>query len=303
MRTVEMVLMTKSSKYGAYCVAGFDAADGRWIRLVSDDEATHGAITDEMLFDRAAGRCAEILDRVRVDIDRDVPGSVQTENVLVVGTGRIRILGRMTIEEAVRLHPFEERDALFFSHHHIVEADISAIHHSLEFVKAEHLLIYTVIGASGKPKYKVDFMCGGRQYTQFAMTDPAYYDKKTLHLDEAGLVLSISDDEWSRENGHFIYTARIVDLTPRSRRIQKILSGKKRALVGIGAAAAAVLLLALGLRTIRADIVYVPRHTGAKYHLSDSCELLSNPQAALRIPTVVGRMFWKPCGMCADAGE
>lgn len=300
MRTIEMILMTKSSKYGAYCVAGFDVSEGRWVRLVSEDEDTHGAIDDEMLFDRAAGRCADVLDHVRVEIEGDVPSSVQTENVLVRGTGKIRILRRAKIGEAVRLHPFEERDALFSSHRYVVEADISTIHHSLEFVQATNLHLYTVTGSSGKPKYKADFECGGRRYTTFAMTDPAYYEKKNVWLDHAALALSISDDEWSRANGHYIYVAKIFDLTKKKRPARIILPDRRiLGRIGAGAAAALVILL-LGLWISKMDKVYVPPHTGARYHAARDCVQMTNPQAARAYPAFIGRILFRPCGECGQ---
>ncbi len=302
MQSIEMILMTKSSKYGAYCVAGFDVSDGKWVRLVSEDEETHGAIDDDMLYDRAAGRCADVLDRVRVDIEGEAPSSVQTENVLVRGTGRIRILGRVSINDAVRLHPFEERDALFSSHHYIVEADIRTIHHSLEFVQAENLHLYTVIGKSGKPKYKADFDCGGRRYTNFAMTDPLYYDKRNVWLDSAALALSISDDEWSRANGHYIYVARIFKL-PVKKTLRISLPDRRMILkTAVCAGAAAALILVL-LCIFRMDRVIVPQHTGARYHVREDCGRLVNPEAARRVPSVIGRVFYKPCGECAANDE
>ena len=46
---VRMVVLTKSSKFGEYCVAGINYDTGKWVRLVSTDETTHGAITLEDL--------------------------------------------------------------------------------------------------------------------------------------------------------------------------------------------------------------------------------------------------------------
>lgn len=298
MATIEMILMTKSSKFGAYCVAGFDVSDGKWVRLVSEDEETHGAVDDDMLYDRAAGRCAEVLDRVRVEIEGEAPSSVQTENVLVRGRNRILILGRVSIGEAVRLHPFEERDALFSSHHYIVDADIRTIHHSLEFVQAENLHLYTVIGKSGKPKYKADFDCGGRRYTNFAMTDPLYYDKRNVWLDSAALALSISDDEWSRANGHYIYVAKIFNM-PMKKTLRISLPDRQKILrIAVCAGAAAALAFALHW-LFRMDRVLVPQHTGARYHVREDCGRLANPEAARQVPSVIGRVFFKPCGECA----
>ncbi|MBQ2957358.1 MAG: hypothetical protein IJE08_12955 [Clostridia bacterium] len=297
MRSIEMILMTKSSKYGGYCVAGFDCADGRWIRLVSEDKETHGALNDEMLYDRKAKRCAGLLDRVLVEVREDVPGPVQRENVLIAGEGKIRILGKIRLEEAIKLHPCEERADLFGSHHHIVQTDVTKLQHSLEMVRVQDFHLYTTIGASGKPKYKADFTCRGVEYTGFAMTDPEYYPKNEMRLDEAVLVLSISDDEWSHANGHYIYIARIFPV--RSGRLMRTWR-RKRIWIGAGAAAA---LIGLIVWMAALGSVYIAPYSGTKYHASDKCERLINPVAAQRIPLAAGRLLFSPCELCADRNE
>ena len=39
-----MIILTKSSKFSAKCVAGINVENGEWVRLVSDDVEKHGAI-------------------------------------------------------------------------------------------------------------------------------------------------------------------------------------------------------------------------------------------------------------------
>ncbi len=295
---IEMILMTKSSKYSEYCVAGFECETGRWIRLVSDNGQTHGAVSDEMLYDASKGRCADVLDRVRVEIKEACPGRVQSENMLVDGVGRIRILERVTIEAALRIHPCEKRAALFDSHHHIVQVDVSGLGHSLEFVHVQNVHIYPQIGSKGNLKYKIDFECGGRKYSRFAMTDPMYYDRRAHRIDRAAVVLSIADDEWSRENRHYIYAAKIFDLA------RKAHGGKKRQkLRTMGMWAAAALLIAAGFVLANAPKVYVPPYSGAQYHLDEICERMHNPSAAYCLPAPLAKLFYSPCGVCAASNE
>ena len=45
--SVEMVVLTKSAKNGGHCVAGIDVDTGNWVRLVSNDLNTHGALSDQ----------------------------------------------------------------------------------------------------------------------------------------------------------------------------------------------------------------------------------------------------------------
>lgn len=44
MAIMRLVIMTESSKFSGKCVAGIDTESGRWVRLVSDDEETHGQL-------------------------------------------------------------------------------------------------------------------------------------------------------------------------------------------------------------------------------------------------------------------
>lgn len=59
-----MIILTKSSKFSAKCVAGINVENGEWVRLVSDDVEKHGAIPDYKLQTDTREVC--ILDVVEV---------------------------------------------------------------------------------------------------------------------------------------------------------------------------------------------------------------------------------------------
>ena len=303
---MEMIILEKSSKYGGYCVAGIDCSSGGWVRLVSEDEETHGALNDEMLFDRSAGRSAGVLDRVQVEIAREVPGAIQPENMLVEGNGKIRIVGRTMLKEALNIHPCEEREKLFGSHSHIVQVKPETLGHSLELVRATELRIYSVTGKSGSSKRKMDFECGGRKYTQFAVTDPVYYGEREVKLPEAALVLSISDDKWSRVNGHYIYAARIfsgaVEWTGQEEKPQIRLKRKgiwKRVI----AAAVIAAVLAMIIAVFSMGTSYFAPYSGARRHEDMQCQGLGNANAVRSLPTAIARILFKPCMYCADGSD
>lgn len=49
----KVILLTKSLKNGGYCVAGIDYYTGQWIRLVSGNQETKGALENvEYLINR-----------------------------------------------------------------------------------------------------------------------------------------------------------------------------------------------------------------------------------------------------------
>ena len=41
----EVAILTRSSKFKRYCVAGIDINTGEWVRFVSDNEQAHGALS------------------------------------------------------------------------------------------------------------------------------------------------------------------------------------------------------------------------------------------------------------------
>ena len=41
----DIIILTESDKNHAFCVAGIDIHTGRWVRLVTEDEDTDGALT------------------------------------------------------------------------------------------------------------------------------------------------------------------------------------------------------------------------------------------------------------------
>lgn len=61
MGEIRMVVLTKSSKYGKNCVAGINLANGSWTRLVTNDESSHGAVSDEDLVCKD-GNIVQVLD-------------------------------------------------------------------------------------------------------------------------------------------------------------------------------------------------------------------------------------------------
>lgn len=78
----EVAILTKSSKYKGYCVAGIDVNTGEWVRFVSDNEQTHGALSayDISYADR---HICKPLDVVLVEVVEAVPLAHQPENYLI----------------------------------------------------------------------------------------------------------------------------------------------------------------------------------------------------------------------------
>ena len=82
-----MVVLTKSAKNGGHCVAGIDVDTGNWVRLVSNDLNTHGALSDQDMQYQDRSYCTP-LDIVSVPIIKACPSQYQPENILIDHYGK-----------------------------------------------------------------------------------------------------------------------------------------------------------------------------------------------------------------------
>ena len=79
---VDVAILTKSAKNGGYCVAGIDMDTRQWIRLVSSDANSCGALFSQDLQYKDGTYC-EPFDIARIPILGKHPHVYQPENVLI----------------------------------------------------------------------------------------------------------------------------------------------------------------------------------------------------------------------------
>ena len=108
MYTIRMVVLTKSSKFGKYCVAGIDLKNRNWIRLVTNDEASCGAVAKENLVCND-GSIVQVLDVIDVPVLGACQDAIQPENVLIDLTENIEIVQNMSLDDVLRIHPLEKK--------------------------------------------------------------------------------------------------------------------------------------------------------------------------------------------------
>lgn len=184
--------MTESSKFSGKCVAGIDVESGKWVRLVSDDEETHGAIANNDLYYQDGGKC-QVLDIVDVPIIEECGDHIQPENVLLDTSKYIRYVGMASLEDVLEIHPAEIRnDILGNKYSYISEQRVDSVGYSLALVEVQDLEIVQVENPNGRPKTKVNFTYQGYSYTQMSVTDPRFYSVTSGTVyDSAVLVISI----------------------------------------------------------------------------------------------------------------
>lgn len=187
-----MVVLTKSSKYGSNCVAGIDLVNGNWVRLVTEDDASYGAVSDEDLICKD-GRNVEVLDVIDAPILGMCNDCVQPENVLLDLNTYIEIKGRMTMDEVLKIHPLErKRNILGNDYGYITEARVNTVGYSLIMVEVFDLVISQEENPYGKPKTKARFIYQETEYENMSVTDYKFYSIQSGTMYErAILVVSI----------------------------------------------------------------------------------------------------------------
>lgn len=192
MGNIRMVVLTKSSKYGSNCVAGIDLVNGNWVRLVTEDDASHGAVSDEDLICKD-GRNVEVLDVIDAPILGMCNDCVQPENVLLDLDTYIEIKGRMTMDEVLEIHPLErKRNILGNDYGYITEARVNTVGYSLIMVEVFDLVISQEENPYGKPKTKARFIYQETEYENMSVTDYKFYSIQSGTMYErAILVVSI----------------------------------------------------------------------------------------------------------------
>lgn len=192
MEKIRMVVLTKSSKYGKNCVAGINLASGGWVRLVTNDESSHGAVSDEDLVCED-GKSVQVLDVIDAPILEACNTEIQPENVLLDLDTYIDIVGKMTIEEVLSIHPLEARDNILGNiYSYITEARVGSVGYSLTIVEVDDLEIVQEENLDGKIKTKVNFKYNDTQYEDISVTDKDFYSVENgTQYDNAILVVSI----------------------------------------------------------------------------------------------------------------
>ena len=176
---IRMVVLTRSSKYGKKCVAGIDLIYGNWVRLVTNDESSYGAVSSKDLLYKD-GESVQVLDIIDAPILSVCNTEMQPENVLLDLDTYIERVGRMSIQEVLNIHPLESRSNILGNiYPYITEARVEFLNHSLTIVEVNDLEIFQEKNPSGKPKTKTGFYYNGNKYENMSVTDEKFYSIKS----------------------------------------------------------------------------------------------------------------------------
>lgn len=224
-KSFDMIILTRSSKYKDYCVAGIEVSSGRPVRLITDNERTHGALTySDLIMDNGCN--ASPLDVVHVSNAQYCPGPIQSENFKIKQGECLRYLRSITTEEIMKYYSVTSDNGVFNHREPIIQyGNAKSLNHSIEIRCVQNLSVYTE-SKNGKNRTKADFDINGRRYKRYSVTDPHYYgnDGAVNSITDAIVICSIADDEWAIEHGHYVFVAAIHPIK-QSIKTNAVLSG------------------------------------------------------------------------------
>lgn len=175
MGEVTVVVLTKSSKFSGYCVAGINYYSGEWVRLVTKDLGSHGAVRAEDLIYEDGKEC-EILDVIKVPIISSVNDVLQPENIEMDTSKYIQLIRKATMGDVLKIHPTEIRNHILGNKYpYIKDEKVGQLGYSLTLVKVNNLLIKQVSNPGGSPKTKADFTYQFERYENISVTDYRFY--------------------------------------------------------------------------------------------------------------------------------
>lgn len=203
MSKMQVVIMTKSIKYGGLCVAGFECKTGNWVRLVNDQ-----AITNRN-FIYSNRSTINVLDKIEINILGSAATDIHKEDIYIDLTTPIIKLSALSLSQALDIYNLENNQYVLGNSRHAIYNDPSYLGHSLEIVKVSNAILYEVEGPNGV-KAKLDFVYNGTYYEKLSITDPEYFGMQNgTKLGDLIIVVSIPDDDWSRNNGYFKFVAKM----------------------------------------------------------------------------------------------
>lgn len=192
MGDIKIIIMTESSKFSGKCVAGINVANGNWVRLVSQNKQTHGALSNEDLICHDGRKCG-LLDIVKVPIIKAYGNAIQPENILIDKEYNIEIEGKATIQDVLKIHPAELRDDILGNKYpYIIDKKVADLGYSLALVQVDNLTITQKRNPADKPKTKAAFTYQWNDYQDMSVTDPKFYSVPSgTTYDSAYIVASI----------------------------------------------------------------------------------------------------------------
>ena len=165
--------MTKSYKHGGYCVAGIDCYTGTWIRLVSNDAETEGAVPERDLIYQN-GSSVSIYDIIDCEVCSHCPSFVQPENWQYDGRYYWNKVGVSNLKEVINCCGLDDDDFIFCNTDRRLPADWQFASSKSLCLAQIHDAYIEVCDWYGKKVY-LNFAYKGRAYQHFSISQTDIY--------------------------------------------------------------------------------------------------------------------------------
>lgn len=206
---VTVVILTKSTMKGGFCITGFDLNSRKWIRFVTDETGTP-LMEPQTKFFNVPG-VLKPLDIVRVNMIKNVPANNHTEDV-IVNYETLSKRGTSRLEAVRRFHPEEEHDFIFGNNLDFLtqqEMQKFKFDYSLVFVSVKNFEI-TYQQKIDRISCRASFNYNGNNYSSIRITDPDYTNQsEPVNLDEAYLVMSMPKVPYEKDGRFYKFVAKI----------------------------------------------------------------------------------------------
>lgn len=171
-----IVILAKSRKHSAYCIAGFDCNSNRLVRIITDNQYNHYAVLADDIEDDK-GKVAEVYDNITIKtIENKIEVAHQPENIMldtryyVINTGRYKREDLRKIIDKLS----NKYEYIFYNlNNYISQSEFDEIseneRHSLEIINSEYLTIR--VKDIEKKTLKASIKYNGVWYNSLSITD------------------------------------------------------------------------------------------------------------------------------------
>lgn len=213
-----IVILTKSAKHGHSCVAGIDVKNGEWIRLVTDDTFTDGAIPESYMQDDVNHTVIEPLDVIDVTLLKHYPTKYQPENYLIDINVLPTYVETMSLQQVAALVEkyHEASSSIFDNYYKVLHTDeMDHINKSLDCYCVNNLKVFVTKNHYGKNKSRADFSYNGHNYKGIHVTDKDFFDLEyPVYMRKAYLVMSLPHQFYEASDGTPLYFKFIAKIFP-----------------------------------------------------------------------------------------
>ena len=195
-RTIDFAVLTKSAKHHELCIAGIDWNTGEFIRIVTLDKDTDGAVPKDK-FHYENGKEIACFDLIKISVSTHDGNELQPENLIWDQSKKIEFIKKVDLHEVLEKHPAELHDSIFGNIYSCAyRQTLEKIKKSLMLVKVTHFKTYSLkveYEEGTRLKTKAMFDYNGEHYQDISVTDPKYFGDE-YEYDNVYIIISIGNE-------------------------------------------------------------------------------------------------------------